>query len=152
MKNIEKLLLTGCGYSVLILTIFYIFAALTGFSAPAIAPGRFALILFFGMIISFAELMYNCLKIKKSLRGIIHYGVLLVAFCVIFIISGNIISGKAAAVFVAVVVYTLLYFTMWLIIHFVRKAINAADNKIDKKIKPKQKKGKEYKSLYNNDK
>lgn len=153
MRRINKIFLTGCGYTVLILTLFYLFAAISQFVSTAIAPGQFALILCFGLLISFAEFMYEELKLKRIYKCIIHYTVLLLAFCVIFIGSGNISAQRPAAVFVAIMLYTILYFVVWAIVHFARKAIDRADDKLDKrtKIKNAEKKDKikkEYKPLY----
>ena len=152
MRKIEKLFLTGCGYSVLILSLFYIFAAITEFVNPAIKPGQFVLILLFGMIISLAELLYDILKVKKVFKCLIHYAVLFVAFFMIFVISGNIISTKAAGVFIAVVVYTFFYFFIWLITNLVRRTIGIADNKLESKFRKitneKKPQKNEYKSLY----
>jgi len=149
MRKIEKLFLTGCGYSVLILTLFYVFAAITEFVNPAITPGQFVVIVLFGIIIALAEFLYSILKVKKVLKCFIHYAVLFVTFLVIFIISGNIVSTKASGVFVAVIVYTFMYFSIWLIVNLVRKTISAADDKLDAKL-PKENKTKnaKYKPLY----
>lgn len=153
MRRINKIFLTGCGYTVLILTLFYAFAAVSQFVSQAIAPGQFALILSFGFIISLAEFMYEELKLRRLYKCVIHYLLLLVAFCVIFIVSGNISSQRPAAVFVAIFIYTLLYFLVWTLVHYFRKAINYADDKLDARAanKPctKDKKDKEiYKPLY----
>ena len=149
MRRIHKLFLVGCGYTVLILSLFYAFAAISEFTSTAIAPGQFALILVSGLVIALAELMYEELKVKKAIKCIIHYAVLMIAFCLIFIISGKISAQKPAAVFIAIMLYTLLYFVIWTIAHFSRKAIDRMDDKLEKKNKAKQTKAKkEYKSLY----
>ena len=149
MRRIHKIFLTGCGYAVLILSMFYAFAAITQFTAPAIAPKEFTLILTFGFVIALAEFMYEQLKLKTVFKCLIHYGVLFVAFCLIFVVAGNIKSQKPSTIFTALILYTFMYFFTWTIIHFVRKAINCADDKLAAKTKPaanKTKKG--YKSLY----
>lgn len=151
MRRINKLVLTACGYSILILSLFYIFAAVSQFVSKSIAPGQFALIVTFGFVISLAEFMYEELKIKKVLKCLVHYGVLLVAFCLIFIISGNISVQRPSAVFGAIVIYTVLYFAVYAIVHFVRRAINKADDSLDKRTAQKTvktKKTNSYKSLY----
>lgn len=149
MRRIHKLFLVGCGYTVLILSLFYAFAAISEFTSTAIAPGQFALILVSGLVIALAELMYEELKVKKAIKCIIHYAVLMIAFCLIFIISGKISAQKPAAVFIAIMLYTLLYFTIWTIVHFSRKAIDRADDKLDARSKVKNEKTKKgYKSLY----
>ena len=154
MRRIHKMFLSGCGYAILILILFYAFAAMSGFNSQSIAFGQFALILTFGFIISLAEFMYEELKVKKLLKCLIHYGVLLMAFYVIFILSGNIAANRAGAVFVAVIIYTALYFILYVIVHFTRRAINRADDHLDRKTAQKSaaaNKKSTYKSLYGGD-
>ena len=153
MRRINKLFLNGCGYAILILSLFYAFAVISKFTSQSIAPGQFLLILTFGFIISFAELMYEELKLGKLLKCIIHYAVLLVAFCLIFIVSGNIAVQRPAAIFGAIVIYTALYFAVYATVHFMRIAICRADDKLDKisdskKAKANNSKKSTYKSLY----
>ena len=151
MRRIHKLFLKGCSYAILILTLFYAFAAVSQFVSQSIAPGQFALILTFGFVISLAELLYDELKLKKSLKCLVHYGVLLVAFYLIFIISGNISIQRHAAIFAAIVIFTALYFIVYAIVHFVRRAIDKADDKLDKHSASKiikARKKTEYKSIY----
>ena len=151
MRKTEKLLLTACGYTVLILALFYVFVGFSkGFKTPAISASQFLLILLFGVAISAAELMYNALKLNKVWRCLIHYSLLLVVFIVVFILSGNIIPGKSGAIFVAIVVYTMLYFATWMITQLIKKTVNIVDNKIDSKQKnnPQPNKKKPYQQLY----
>ena len=150
MRRINKLFLTGCGYAILILTLFYAFAAVSNFVSRSIAPGQFALILLFGFIISLAEFMYGELKVKKVFKCLIHYAVLLVAFYVIFVISGNISAQRPSAVFGAIVIFTALYFAIYATVSLVRRTIDRADNALDKKSETKLKESKKntYKSLY----
>lgn len=154
MRRIHKIFLAGCGYTVLILTLFYAFAVISKFVSQSIAPQQFSLILSFGFIISFAEFLYEELKLKKVYKCLIHYAVLLVAFCLIFIVSGNISAQKPSAVFIAIILYTILYFAIWAVVHFVRKSIDLADDKLDTKQKKSEKNGKNtsqkesYKPLY----
>lgn len=149
MRSINKLFLVACGYTVLILTLLYIFAAISGFIAPAISLGQFALVLSSGLVIALAEFMYDHLKLNKLIKCLIHYVVLLIAFCLIFIISGKISAQRPAAVFVAIMLYTIMYFVIWSIVHFSRKAINGIDDKLDAKKKSKKPQTKKsYKSLY----
>lgn len=150
MRRIHKMFLTGCGYAILILALFYAFAAVSKFTSTAIAPGQFALILVFGLIIALAEFMYEQLKLKKVFKCLIHYFVLLAAFCSIFIISGNISTKRPAAVFVAIILYTFLYFVIFAIVHFSRKFINFMDDRLEANSKKSKedKQKKSYKSLY----
>ena len=150
MRRIHKIFLTGCGYTVFILAMFYAFAAVSKFISPAIAPKQFALILTFGFVIALAEFMYEQLKLKNVYKCLIHYFVLLAAFCSIFIVSGNISTKKPASVFIAIMLYTFLYFAMFAIVHFSRKAINAMDDKLEAKNQKSKESAQKigYKSLY----
>ena len=81
---------------------------------------------------------------------------LLAAFCLIFIVAGNISSQKASAIFIAIVLYTLSYFTLYAIIRLVRMSLNYADDKLDNSTTTKSKDDKKsnkgtYKSLYGGD-
>ena len=153
MKRLEKLFLSGCAYTVLILTIFYTVVSVTrGFKTPAISSSLYALILISGFAIAGAELMYNSLKLSKALRCITHYLVLLVIFLLIFIVYGKMITGNSGKIFVAVVVYTALYFPFWFLTHLIKKTLAMADVALDKKVKSANKnnsnKKSSYKSLY----
>lgn len=149
MRRIHKIFLSGCGYAILILSLFYAFAATFKFISPEIAPKQFYLILTFALVIAIAEFMYEQLKVKTVYKCLIHYGVLFIAFLVIFVILGNISTQKASVIFIALIIYTFLYFVIWTIVHFVRKAINRMDDKLEAKTKSAKKtEKKNYKSVY----
>ena len=153
MKKIQKMLLTGCGYTVLILALFYIFAGISKFTSQSIAPGQFALIALFGFIISLAEFAYDILSIKKIYKSILHYVVLLIAFCAIFIFAGNIKAQNPSVIFVAIVIYSVLYFAILAIASFAKKTVNKADKALDarlvkKNTKPSKPAKSTYKPLY----
>lgn len=150
MKRIQSLLLGTAGYTVLILLLFYIFTTISGFAESKIGFAMFGLILLFGALISFADMLLYIEALKKPLRIIIHYIALLIAFSVIFIGSGNIAAQGAAAIFSAVVVFTALYAVIFVITYFARKGIARLDTVIDRrKPAPSQKSKKsDYKPLY----
>ena len=150
MRRINKLFLTGCAYTVIILALFFIFAAISKVATAEISPRQFTLVLAFGMIISCAEFMYEALKIKKIYKCLIHYFVLMIAFYVVFIKFGKLSSQGPARVFVAIFLYTAFYFIVWTIVHFLKKGINKADDALDKKTAniPATKSKGAYKSLY----
>ena len=112
MRRINKLFLTGCGYAVLILTLFYIFAAVSKFVTQTIAPGQFALIVLFSFVISFAEFMYEILKVKKIYKMLIHYAVLLTVFYIVFVISGNNNSARCSFIFILLLLSSLQFCTL----------------------------------------
>ena len=134
MRRIEKLLLFGCGYTVLLLTILYLFFNIVGFEQRSIGFGRFMLVLGFGMIISLAGTVFEMLQLKTVYRCLIHYALLLSAFSIIFIAGDFFNITGPASVFIAIVCFTLLYFVIWLLTDLIKRAVDVADNKIEKKI------------------
>lgn len=139
MKRIERLLLRGSAYSVLILTVFYVFALAAKFTSSSLGADKFFVCLGFGMLISFMEFVYESLSVNKLLRFIIHYAVLLFAFSVIFVVMGNIKSSGAGAIFIAVFIFTALYLLMYLTVHYSGKVISAADKRLDRSAQRKAK-------------
>lgn len=150
MKKLEELLLRACGYTVLILTLFYLFAVVGDFVEAAIAFSTFALIFAFGIIISVAGLVFEIPTMRLIWKSLIHYGVLLISFTVIFIVAGKLSAGGIPTVFSAFIIFTFLYAVVFTIVYFARKALLAADVRLERtKEKRKQKPAKkEYKALY----
>ena len=148
MRIIEKLLLKSCAYSVLIVTLFFLFTMVTSFTEAAIRLGTFFLILLFGLLISLSDLILKIEKLHKMLRLLIHYSVLLVAFIVIFIISGNISASGAGAVFSAVFIFTVLYAVISLIVYLAKRSVKSVDAKLGKKAAQNKKPKSNYKPLY----
>lgn len=156
MRRIHKIFLTGCGYAILLLSMCYAFLAIDNPIARGIESKQFILILSIGLVIAFAEFMYEMLNIKKIYKGLLHYFLILTAFWLVCVASDDIGFNSVSAVFIAIFVYTALYFIIWTIVHFVRKAINKADDILDKKTNPAKstataKKG-TYKPLYSDNK
>ncbi len=139
MKKIENLLLKAAGYTVIILGIFYLFAFTGDFTEAAITFPTFLTILLFGIVIALAGLILQLDSMKRWLRILIHYAVLLVAFTVIFIITGNLASGGTGTVFSALVIFTFLYGIIYAAVYFIGKAIRLADRKVDCKLNGKKK-------------
>ena len=139
MKKIEKTLLFGASYSVLIMTVFYLFALASGFTSTSVDAKTFFLCLGFGMLISVMEQVYKALSIGAVFKALIHYAVLLFAFCIIFVSIGGISETGGTSVFVSIVVFTFLYFSLYLLIHFLRRGINKCDTAIEKRQVKKQK-------------
>lgn len=151
MKKIEKILLSACALTVIILTFFYLFALIGQFTDPMISFTTFLLISGFSLIISLMSLILKIERLKMIVRVIVHYASLLVAFTVIFLISGNLGAGGTPVVFSAIVVFTFLYAVIFALSYFIKNVIGAADRKIDARLRAKAKPTKsksEYKSLY----
>ena len=154
MKTIEKLLLKACGYTVLILGLFYLFGVLSAPGAALINAKTFLIILLFGFLISCAGLVLECKKIHMALRVLIHYIVLLISFYCVFITSGNIKADSAAKIFIAAAIFTLFYGIMFGFVYILRFVIKKSDQALEKKnAKNVSKKAKtsSYKPLYKSD-
>ena len=134
MKRIEKTLLHGSGYTVLILTLFYAFAHIAEFDKTSIGIGRFFIVLGFSMLIACAELLYELLSVKRWLKNLIHYFILLSAFSIIFIFGDFYTAKGITAVFISIILFTILYLLILGIVLGVRRTVNVADRKIDKRI------------------
>ncbi len=131
MKKIEGILLRACGFAVAILILLYLFAVATSFIGPAIGFPMFLIILAFGLIISVANLIFSVKSIKLPFRVAIHFAVLLVAFCIIFVYSGNLTAGGDAAVFTAISIFIFLYALIFTLTYFIKRAISAADSRLE---------------------
>ena len=148
MKKIESILLRGCGFTILILTLFYLFGVATSFVDPAIAFPTFLLILMFGFIISLSNMIFEVKALKLPFKILIHYAVLLVAFCAVFVYSGNLSAGGDAAIFTAVAIFTFLYALVFAISYFAARIVRAADKTLDSGNKPQKNKDAEKPSTY----
>ncbi len=144
MKKLENILLKACGYTILILVLFYLFAAFNNFGESEIGFSTFALIFAFGILISLTTLILGFKKPSLPFRILIHYGSLLLAFFAVFVAGGKISADSPSKIFSAVIIFTVLYALIFGIVYLVRRLVKSADNKIDKKQKPKS----EYKSIY----
>ena len=159
MKKLENLILRACGFAIVILTLFYTFVTATNSNKTDIDFANFSLILGFGLLISLASMILEIKSIKLPLRIFIHYVVLLITFCVVFIPNGNISpennNEAPSKLFTAIVLYTISYAVLFSLFAGFKKLINAIDNKIDSrtnknngtKSKAETKKS-TYKSLY----
>ena len=148
MKRVENLILKSCAYTVLIAVLFFLFTLATSFTEAALTIGTFMIILLFGAVIAFSNLILELLPLKTFLKVLIHYATLLIAFIVIFVIKGRISAVNTAAIFSAIIIFTFLYAFFFLVAWFIRKSIYAADKRIDKRHPKKVSEKKEYKSLY----
>ena len=131
MKKIETILLRGCGFTILILTLFYLFAVATSFVDPEIGFPTFLLILTFGFIISLSTLIFEIKAMKLPFKILIHYATLLVAFSAVFVYSGNLATGGDAAIFTAVAIFTFLYALIFAISYFAARVVRVADKTLD---------------------
>ena len=148
MKKIESILLRGCGLTILILTLFYAFASFGNLANQGIGFDVFALIFIFGQIISFTTEVLTLPRPTFALRLLIHYASLLVAFCAIFIATGNIKASTPANIFSAVIVFSFLYAFFFGIVCLIKKLVGSLDKKVDSRKRIVKDENKPYKSIY----
>ena len=149
MKKAERFLLHTCAYTVLFCALFLGFMAISGFSEASLNIGKFFLILLFSFLISVAGVILGIKNWHLALRIAIHYTVLLAAFFVVFVISGNIKAGGAGPIFSAIVVFSFLYLVVSLIVYFAKKSVRAVDKKLEKRgVKSSSNKSSSYTPRY----
>ena len=146
MKRIEGFLKSSCAYTVVILAFFYAFAAANNFGGNGISFSRFALIFLFGAVIAAAEYIF-LLKINRVISVILHYGVLLFAFSMIFLASG-VIGNAGSKVFTVLVIFTLFYAFLFTAVYLVKRWLSKLDMELDEKRPAKAKVVKKQKSEY----
>ena len=139
-----SIFLTGCAYAVAIIAIFIGFAAISKLTSVAIGIGQFFIILLFGQIISAAGYILKHTNWHFLIRYSLHYLALFAAFCVIFIVNGNIKSSGGSAIFSAAIVFTFFYALVFLIVFFIKKSIGSLENKIPSKSDNKTKNKNSY--------
>lgn len=142
MRKLEKTLYLGAAYTVLIASAFYIFALAAKLESTSLGIGKFFLIFAFGMICAIAELVYGLLDLRKWLKAVIHYAILLTAFCVIFLLGDFFLVKGASSVFVAITLFTAMYAIFVGTLYLIRKTVSKADDALDKKTGTSRKNGK----------
>jgi len=138
MKKIEAVFLSGCAYAIAIIALFFGFAAISNLAEARIGVGQFFLILLFGQIISIAGYILKNASWHIFIRYALHYLVLFLAFCIIFIVNGNINSKGGSAIFSAAIIFTFFYALVFLLIYVVKKSLKTVEKKIPVKASEKQ--------------
>lgn len=150
MKKIEGFILKSCGYTVLLLIILYIFLTAMSLTDSGVPVGRFLLMLGYGCLISAAELVYKALEIRKALKVLIHYSMLLAGFMVVYLTIRGVTGNIAASILVAIAIFTLLYALILGAVIGIKRLVGKADSELERRPdRPKKKKETpEYHSLY----
>lgn len=144
MRNIEKILFHGSAYTFFLMIIYFIFASLNT-ESPTVSLTRFLLISLLGFIIAAAEFLYAMTELKGWLRRLIHYAVILIAFCLISVFGGFIESRGPQTVIALIIIYTAFYFAVFGVAVLIQKSLAKADDKMDKSIEKRAQKAKEAK-------
>ncbi len=149
MNKAERFLLHGTGYTTLIVSLFYAFAAMLDLDSLTMSAGRFFLILLFGFTVSGVEVFIWKLKLKTWLKLLILYITTLAAFLLVFLLGAGILKNGAGSVFAAAAIYTFVYFVSVLLVYLVRRYLfkNAPKSSAEKRTKAASKRS-DYKSLY----
>ena len=137
MKKIESVILAGCAYSMAIIALFFSFAAISSFSEVKLGVGQFFIILLFGQLISVAGFILKNASWHIFIRYALHYLILFLAFCIIFIVNGNIKASGGGAILSAAVIFTFFYAIILLLVYAFKKSISSVEKKISTK-NPKQ--------------
>ena len=154
MKKIYNALMLGCTYAILTISVFYLFAAISGGTSPVLPPQRFFLLTGFGIAVSLINLGASGVKINTVAREALRYLAVLLSFVITVLLSKS--EGTNAATVISLsALFTLLYLIVFLIALLVRRGAKAATKGARKKADtPSTSTSKSYKPLYsdNNDK
>jgi len=131
MKKTYSFLLNSCAISVLITSIFFLFAKISNpNSTPAIHIGKYFLILLFSLILILTNQLFLIKNFPKSLSTVIHYLITLLSFTLIFLPLND---SRPMYVFVYLAVFTIAYAFLFAIVIGVRKAaINLGGSMLSK--------------------
>ena len=154
MKIVEKTLLKACAYTVMLLSVLYIFGSLGNYEMGYINFSTFSVIAVFGFIISMCDLIFKIEKFHTALRILIHYFVLLFSFIILFSITGNFFANSQNKFLSGALIFTAFYAVLFIVVYILRKITTKIDLLTEKElIKKNSKKSavKEYKPLYKNE-
>lgn len=108
MKAFKKFLLGWAVYTTAITTIFYLFVLLSGLTDSVMSMAKYFTILLFGAIISASALVFDT-RLNPIIKYLVNYGVLLFAFCTVFLSSAGATDNRVARAFAAVFIFSLFY-------------------------------------------
>ena len=138
MKRLSEILSRGCVYTV-VLTFLICLFGLGIEGTPSLPVGQFLVLTAIGMILSLAQNIFLLQTIRLIYRFLIHYGVLLVLFEVLFVFTGKITTGGPTGIFVSATVLTILYVLVATAVYFILKAIaKRSQSSAPKKAEPQK--------------
>ena len=150
MKKIYSALTLGCTYAVLTISVFYLFAVISGGQAPVLPPQRFFLLTAFGLLLSFINLGASVVKLNTVARESVRYLAILLSFILTVLLSKS-ENMRAATVIALSALFTLFYVVIFLISFLVKRAKSPTAQQAKKKANPASEKAKKpYKPLYGN--
>ncbi len=122
LAGILRFLSRSSADAVAIVSLFYFFAAVTGYKGASMPASRFFLILLFGVLSEGAHLLLDpgIAGVPGWISRLLHFSVLLAAF-LILTLSAGLFSG-GAKIFAAVVLFAAVYALIAFVYHLLRKA------------------------------
>ena len=145
-KQIEKYVFHFCAYTLIISSLFYAFAALSGMQSISMSVGRYFVIVGFSALITIAELIFKIKSLSRILCYIIHFATLFTAFLVVFILI-NEQTFKASFILSSLIIFALCYFVILGIIQAYKNFKKDAAKKLNNK-KSNEKKESTYTSKF----
>lgn len=110
MEKTKKFILHACGYTVLMALILYTILAIIGVKDQGMPIAKFLIVLGYGLLAEGAAVLYDSLPLKKPIRLLIHYAIMLTGFIVMYLTSGAAEKGVTGAkIFIATIIFTVLY-------------------------------------------
>jgi hypothetical protein len=125
MTFFKSFITRTCLYSTALLCGFFAFASLFMPGEVLMPAASFFTILAFGAIMSGTDLLTGVLNIHRAFKLVIHYAVLLIAFCTVFIFLSE-VSFNDGGIVIAIVLFTVLYFGVRGIHYLVTKNIDGS--------------------------
>lgn len=124
MKAIKELLVKSSCYTIIMMSVVYLFAIFSDLADKGITITRFAVLLGYGFLIAVAGLVKTKMSCGNILKTALHYIVLLSGFIFVFSFLGNMSNGVAAKLVVAITVFSVVYAAISLAVFFLRKHKN----------------------------
>ena len=141
MNRLGNFILRSCGYTVLLMLVLYVFLAAIGGVDQGIPFIRFLVLLRYGAFIVSAGEVYKTTSLKKPLRILIHYFILLIGFVPVYVFSGASHSVNASKIFIALMIFSILYAFIGVVVCGIRsvafKRTEGPKTTEDKPIEPK---------------
>ena len=146
MSPLKKFLFHSTAYTVAISMLFFVFAAIVNVAELRLSFSRYFTIFAFGLVCSASEFLLVSKKLTASIRYIIHYLSLGIAFFVVFLTVRN-SDGRfefnAASMFASFVIFSCFYAIIMTAVIIYKKKKTSKES-IAKNVQPKEK----YKSKF----
>ena len=151
MKKLKNILLLACTYTVILITVFFLFIAVDSGIKSAITFGSFLAIFLIGCLISLSNLILGINGLSYPIKIILHFSSLLASLFTLLFTTGFLTGKTPSSYIVLIFAYALIYAVVWIICYFIRKgktSFSKRTKKVDAKSKEKKAEKSEYKPLY----